>query len=141
VYIPAALLAQSGYIDIWFVYVITVVCVVTGDTVSYFIGRWLGKHIFIKGHRFFNPKLLHKGERFFEKHGKKAILFSKLIPAVPTVASMLAGANRMNTAIFILFDLISAVVTFFLFYTVWYLGTDVIFAALQSIVALFPFGL
>lgn len=77
IFIPAAIFAQNGIIDIRFVYLATILGVYMGDVISFLLGHYLGQSIFRKDAKYLNLELLAKGERFFEKYGKFAILFSK----------------------------------------------------------------
>ncbi|MFI7573602.1 DedA family protein [Micromonospora sp. NPDC049497] len=46
---------------------------------------------------------LEKADRWFERHGRWAVLFGRLVPVVRSLVSVPAGANRMPIAEFILF--------------------------------------
>ncbi|MDD5198116.1 MAG: VTT domain-containing protein [Candidatus Gracilibacteria bacterium] len=122
IFIPAAILSQSGFIDIRFVYFATILGVYVGDLVSFFLGHSLERTIFTPDAKYLNTHLLQKGERFFEKYGKFAILFSKGLPVAPGITPFLAGINRMNRGMFLAYDLIATIVIFAIIYGTLYGG-------------------
>ncbi len=126
IFIPAAILAQNGLINIWFVYITTILGVYIGDIVSFFLGYYLGHSIFREDAKYLNLKLLRKGENFFKKYGKFAILFSKWLPVAPGITPFIAGANKMNRYIFLIYDLIATIVIFAIIYGILYGGVGVI---------------
>ncbi|MGN9813570.1 DedA family protein [Micromonospora sp. BQ11] len=46
---------------------------------------------------------LEKADRWFERHGRWAVLFGRLVPVVRSLVSVPAGANRMPMGEFVLF--------------------------------------
>lgn len=99
-----------------------VVAALCGDNVNYWVGRKLGPMIFSKeadavAHgqkpglfvRLLNKKHLHKTERFFEKHGPKAIMLARFVAIIRTFTPFVAGMGRMNYGRFLFFSLLGAV--------------------------------
>ncbi|HUE27344.1 MAG TPA: DedA family protein [Solirubrobacteraceae bacterium] len=95
--VAAAVLASQGKLEIWLVIVIGVASAIVGDNIGYLLGRRFGREILVargplKKHR---QRAIEAGERFFDKHGPKAVFFARWIALVRFVAAWLAGINRM----------------------------------------------
>jgi membrane-associated protein len=82
-----------------------------GNTVNYFIGRYLGPRIFSKPRDsiFLKQAYLDRAHEFYEKYGGKAIVLSRFIPIVRTYAPFVAGIGNMSRSKFVMFNAIGAV--------------------------------
>ena len=81
-----------------------------GDTVNYHLGRRFGPRLFSgEDSRFFKRENLVKTQRFFAKHGPKAVIFARWIPVVRTIAPFVAGMGAMEYPKFFRFSFIGAV--------------------------------
>ena len=94
----AAVLASQGKLEIWLVILIGVASAIAGDNLGYLLGRRFGRDAFLKP----GPLLHHRvqairsGDRFFERHGPKAVFLARWIALVRFAAAWLAGINRMR---------------------------------------------
>jgi membrane protein DedA with SNARE-associated domain len=61
-------------------------------------GRWLTV----------SPDDVDRANRWFDRHGAKAVLFCRLVPGIRSFISIPAGINRMNLVSFLLFTSIGA---------------------------------
>ncbi len=94
----AAVLASQGHLQIWLVILIGVASAIIGDNTGYLLGRRYGRDVFLaKGplhhHR---ERAIAAGDRFFERHGPKAVFFARWIALVRFAAAWLAGINKMR---------------------------------------------
>jgi len=102
--------AGQGRIDVMALIAIVWVCAVAGDLTSYYLGRRLGRG-FMERH---GPKVkitherLEQVERFFDRHGGKAILIGRFVGLVRAIAPFLAGSSRMPLRRFIPYDVVGA---------------------------------
>jgi membrane protein DedA with SNARE-associated domain len=102
--------AGQGRIDVIALLALVWVCAVAGDTTSFLLGRRLGRS-FMARH---GPKIginedrLRQVEKFFDKHGGKAILIGRFIGLVRAIAPFLAGASRMPYRRFAPYDIVGA---------------------------------
>jgi membrane-associated protein len=81
----------------------------TGDTVNYWIGYWIGPKVFrVKTSRWLNPKHLERTHRFMEKYGGKAIIIARFVPIVRTFTPFVAGVGRMRYLRFLMFSIFGA---------------------------------
>lgn len=82
---------------------------ITGDVLSF----WTGKHYHhhTKDFSLFRryPKLLWKGEAFFDKHGGKSIFFGRFFGPIRAILPFIAGMVRMPWRQFLIADIISAI--------------------------------
>jgi len=99
------LLAASGYLNIWYLVVGCTIFAILGDAVGYLFGRKVGYKIFFKEESFFfSKKNIDRTKIFFEKYGKKAILFARFVPIVRTFTPILAGVGKMNYKSFVFYN-------------------------------------
>jgi len=85
-----------------------VLAAVLGNTVNYFIGRWIGHRVFSSQSRWIDQKALRKTHGFYEKHGGKTIVLARFLPIIRTFAPFIAGVSEMNFARFQLFNITGA---------------------------------
>lgn len=108
----AGLLVASGAISInlgLFVGLLAVAAFV-GNMVGYWIGYKVGPAVFKRPDaRFLKPEYIQKSAAFFEKYGKITIVLARFVPIVRTVATVMAGASRMNARIYTLYSAIGGV--------------------------------
>jgi membrane-associated protein len=97
-------LAAAGVLDIVQVLTLLTAAAIIGDNTNYAIGRIVGPKVFTQGSRFFKHEHLLRTQRFYEKHGGKAVVLARFVPIVRTFAPFVAGIGRMRYARFIAFD-------------------------------------
>jgi membrane-associated protein len=102
--------AASGIMDLWLVIIAIVLGAVLGDTVNYWIGNFLGLHVFLE--RF--PSLvkqehIDRTNVFYEKYGGLTIFIARFVPVVRTFAPFLAGIGSMNYKRFLFYNVLGAV--------------------------------
>jgi membrane-associated protein len=60
--------------------------------------------------RFLKQKYLDEAHDFFGRRGPFAIVIARFVPIVRTLAPIIAGAARMNYAVFTVFNIVGAIV-------------------------------
>jgi membrane-associated protein len=100
------------------------ICAVLGDSVGYWTGKKFGRGLFKKEDSwFFKKKYLEAAQKFYDKHGKKAIVLARFTPIVRTFAPIVAGIAGMNYRSFITYNLVGGFAwTFGLCYLGYVLG-------------------
>ena len=117
--------AAGGMLDLKWLLMVIILGAVIGDTVNYWIGNYVGLHLFLE--RF--PTLVKKEyiDRtygFFEKYGGAAIFIARFVPLVRTFAPFLAGVGSMKYRRFLLYNLFGGTCwTLVLVISGYYLGT------------------
>lgn len=111
---------------------------VTGDTCNYLTGKFIGEKFFSTHAKFFRRSYLMKTKKFLNKHGSKAILFSRFIAFVRTLTPFVAGVSNMNYIKFVIFGIISAIIwSFSITYTVYFFSdTPIVKENLSLIIAI-----
>ncbi len=94
----AAVLASQGKLQIWLVIAIGVASAIIGDNIGYFLGRLIGREVLEAPGPFQKRRLtlIATGDRFFQRHGPKAVFFGRWIALVRVAAAWLAGINHMR---------------------------------------------
>jgi membrane protein DedA with SNARE-associated domain len=94
----AAVLASQGKLQIWLVIVIGVASAIIGDNIGYFLGRKIGREVLEAPGPFHKRRtmLIGAGDRFFERHGPKAVFIGRWVALVRIAAAWLAGINHMR---------------------------------------------
>lgn len=82
---------------------------ITGDVLSFWVGRHYHEHTatFSLFRRY--PKLLEKGDAFFNKHGGKSIVIGRFIGPIRAILPFIAGMVHMSYRQFLIADVISAI--------------------------------
>jgi membrane protein DedA with SNARE-associated domain len=93
----AAVLASQGKLQIWLVLLIGITSAIVGDNIGYLLGRKLGREVLEAPGPFQRRRamLVRAGDRFFDKHGGKAVFLARWVALVRVAAAWLAGINGM----------------------------------------------
>lgn len=103
----AGFLASQGLFNVWILLPVFFVAAVLGDNVGYWFGKKYGRKLFERPHsRIFHPERLKQAHEFYEKHGGKAIVLARFVPAVRTFAPIAAGIAEMEYRRFFAFNLL-----------------------------------
>jgi len=103
----------TEHFNIWTLSTGLLIAAVGGNTVNYFIGRWIGKKIFSSQSRWIDQGALLKTHAFYEKHGGKTIILARFLPIIRTFAPFIAGVSEMNFTRFQLFNVTGAALLVF----------------------------
>lgn len=93
-------------LDIWIMFFVLFIAAVAGNTLNYKLGSMLGPGVFKEKNRILKLKYYHDSHNFFEKHGGKAIIFSRFLPIFRTIAPFVAGIAKMPFGKFTSFNII-----------------------------------
>ncbi len=103
----------TEHFNIWTLCIGLLVAAISGNTVNYFIGRWIGKRVFSSKSRWIDQSALLKTHAFYEKHGGKTIIVARFLPIIRTFAPFVAGVSEMNFSRFQLFNVTGALLWVF----------------------------
>ena len=93
----AGFLASQGVFEIWPLSLGCFVACVLGNVAAYAFGARVGRRLFERpDSRFFKQQHLTKAHAFYEKHGAKALVLARFIPAVRVFAPIVAGVSAMD---------------------------------------------
>ena len=109
--VAAAILASQGKLHIWLVILIGVSSAIIGDNIGYLLGRRIGRDVLeargpLHRHR---KRAIVAGDRFFERHGPKAVFLARWIALVRFAAAWLAGINRMPLKLFFFWNALGGI--------------------------------
>ncbi|HEY8583602.1 MAG TPA: bifunctional DedA family/phosphatase PAP2 family protein [Capillimicrobium sp.] len=102
--------AGQGEINLLALIALVWACAVAGDVTSFLLGRKLGRG-FLERH---GPKVkitaarLEQTERFFDRHGGKAVLIGRFVGLIRALAPFIAGSSNMPLRRFLPYDVIGA---------------------------------
>jgi membrane-associated protein len=104
--IAAAALAHHGGLQLSVVIPLAAISAIVGDNIGYALGRSGARSLLLMGGPFAARRadLLARGEKFFVRHGRKAVFFGRWIPVLRVTAAWLAGASRMPWPVFTLWN-------------------------------------
>ncbi len=105
----AGAFGASGMLDPVLLGGLLIVGAILGNTVNYYVGRFIGPKVFTTDSRFLDRKALIKTHTFYEKHGGKTIVISRFLPIFRTFAPFVAGVGQMNALRFQLYNVAGAV--------------------------------
>jgi membrane-associated protein len=109
--ILAAVLASQGKLQIWLVIVIASASAIAGDNVGYLLGRKLGRRVLtapgpMQARR---TEVIDAGDRFFAKHGPKAVFIGRWIALVRFAVAWLAGIDHMHFRTFFIYNALGGI--------------------------------
>lgn len=111
-------------LNIFLLTVILVVAAFTGNTVNYLLGNYLGPKVFKQNNKILKLDYYLKTKAFFDKHGGKAVIFSRFMPIIRTIAPFVAGVGKMPMGRYSLYNIIGGAAWIILFLFAGYqLGT------------------
>jgi len=108
----AGALAGIGILDVnvYLLSAIFFVAAVAGNTTGYMIGKHFGRKLFRNpDSKIFKQKYLKTAEKFYEKHGHKAVILAQFMPILRTFNPVATGIAGMNYKKFITFNIIGAI--------------------------------
>ncbi|MDQ4054752.1 MAG: VTT domain-containing protein [Actinomycetota bacterium] len=108
----AGVLVASGamHVPLWLVAAGTFVAATAGDQVGYLVGRRVGPRLFHGADsRLFSRRHASQAQRFFTRHGPKAVVLARFVPVARTFTPVMAGVGDMTRRRFTAYNLVGAV--------------------------------
>lgn len=107
----AAVMASQGKLQIELVIAIAAASAIIGDNIGYWIGRIGGRRLLTAPgplqHR--RVALIDYGDRFFAKHGPKAVFLGRWMALVRVTAAWMAGMNHMPFRVFFVYNALGGI--------------------------------
>jgi membrane protein DedA with SNARE-associated domain len=91
--VTAAVLASQGHLEIEFVILVAAFAAILGDNIGYWIGRTGGRRIARRVP--WLARFLPPAERFFDRHGGKAVFFARFLAGLRVTGAWMAGISQM----------------------------------------------
>ncbi len=106
----AGVLASFGTFDFWVLMIGCIVAAIAGDSVGYTFGRRIGPRIFKREDSIlFHKDHILRAQNFYAKHGGKAIVFARFMPAIRTFAPIVAGVGKMHYPTFLFYNIFGGI--------------------------------
>ena len=106
----AGFLASQGVFNLPLLILVLTLAAVTGVSVGYWTGDKFGRRLFTNEKSFWrSPKRLDDAHAFYEKHGGKALVLARFIPAVRTFVPIAAGMAKMSYPKFLAWNIVGGV--------------------------------
>jgi membrane-associated protein len=106
--IAAGVYASKGHLSITAVIVVAAAAAIIGDNIGYWLGRELGRRLIYRYAwiKRIADRVMPPAERFFERHGGKAVVLGRFVPIVRTFVPFVAGAGSMRYSSFITYNIL-----------------------------------
>ena len=112
VVLTAGVLIASGVMDVPVAVALAVVALsaALGDQTAYLVGRHVGPRVLSReSSRLLSPRHVGHAQRFFERHGPKAVVLARFVPVARTMTPVVAGVGSMGRRRFSAYNLGGAV--------------------------------
>jgi len=96
-------------LSVWVMLFLLIIAAILGNSLNYRLGTYLGVKVFNEKNRILKLEYYNQSHQFFEKHGGKAIIFSRFLPIFRTIAPFVAGVAKMPFGRFTFFNVIGGV--------------------------------
>ena len=102
----ALIAAGNTGLSIYLLALILIVAAFAGNTVNYLLGGYLGQKVFKEDNKILKLSYYQQTHAFFEKHGALAVIFSRFMPIIRTIAPFVAGVSGMPFLKYSLYNII-----------------------------------
>lgn len=96
-------------LSIWVMMLLLIAAAILGNSLNYKLGGYFGVKVFKPNNKILKLEYYNQSHEFFEKHGGKAIIFSRFLPIFRTIAPFVAGIAKMPFGRFTMFNVIGGV--------------------------------
>jgi membrane-associated protein len=102
--------AAGGMLDIRLLLAAVILGAIIGDTTNYWIGNYIGLHLFLeKFPTLVKKEYLDRTYGFYEKYGGATIFVARFVPIVRTFAPFLAGVGSMHYRRFLFYNALGGI--------------------------------
>jgi len=102
--------AAGGVLNVNLLLIAFALGAICGDTVNYWLGSYIGLHIFQERFPdFIKKEYIDDTYSFYEKYGGTTIFVARFVPVVRTFAPFLAGVGTMEYHRFLFYNIIGAI--------------------------------
>lgn len=124
-------------LNIYLLAIILVSAAFAGNTINYLIGNYLGPKVFKENNKILKLQYYLDTKAFFDKHGGKAVIISRFMPIIRTIAPFVAGVGKMPLLKYSLYNIIGGASWIILFLFAGYmLGNVPFFKAHFSLIGI-----
>jgi len=112
VLIAAGALVHRGVLDPGDALFFGILGAVVGDQIGYWAGRFGGRPFVLRWgkYAFITPERLGRAERFFARHGGRAVFLARFVTGLRVFGALVAGMSRMPWGKFALYNVLGGTV-------------------------------
>ncbi|HRI00445.1 MAG TPA: DedA family protein [Saprospiraceae bacterium] len=104
----AGALCASGNMNVVLLISICVAAAILGNITNFYIGKYVGPKLLQQKSKWIKEDYLIKTQKFYDKHGGKALILGRYLPFVRTFVPFVAGIGQMNESKFNLYNIVGA---------------------------------
>ncbi len=93
-------------LNIYMLSLILIIAAFTGNTVNFMLGGYFGPKVFKEKNKILKLEYYLETKLFFDKHGALAVILSRFMPIIRTIAPFVAGVGRMPFLKYSLYNII-----------------------------------
>ena len=93
-------------LNIYLLTVILIIAAFAGNTINYLVGNYLGPKVFKEENKILKLQYYLDTQAFFDRHGGKAVIISRFMPIIRTIAPFVAGVGKMPMLRYSLYNII-----------------------------------
>jgi membrane protein DedA with SNARE-associated domain len=110
--IAAGVMVQQGHLDLGDAILFGILGAVIGDQLGYWVGREGGRPFVLRWGRYalVTPERLARAERFFARHGGKAVFLARFVTGLRAFGALVAGISRMQWRTFFFYNALGGAV-------------------------------
>ena len=104
--LASGFLVQQGALDLGDAIAFGILGAVIGDQIGYWVGREGGRPFVLRWGRYvlITPERLGRAERFFTRHGGKAVFLARFVAGLRVFGALVAGISRMHWRTFFFYN-------------------------------------
>src|ERR687885_1726760 len=104
--LAAGVMVQRGNLDLGDAIVFGILGAVVGDQIGYWVGRKGGRPFVLRWGRYVlvTSERLARAERFFARHGGKAVFLARFVAGLRVFGALVAGISRMRWRTFLFYN-------------------------------------
>ncbi|WP_461453317.1 VTT domain-containing protein [Mucilaginibacter sp.] len=102
----ALIASGNSGLDIYLMGLILIVAAFAGNTLNYLLGGYFGPKVFKADNKILKLDYYLRTKAFFDENGGKAVIFSRFMPIIRTIAPFVAGVGGMPFLRYSLYNII-----------------------------------
>src|ERR671933_1999180 len=104
--LASGFLVHQGALDLGDAITFGILGAVIGDQIGYWVGREGGRPFVLRWGRYvlITPERLGRAERFFTRHGGKAVFLARFVAGLRVFGALVAGISRMRWRTFFFYN-------------------------------------
>jgi len=102
----ALIASGSTGLDIYLMGLILIAAAFAGNTINYLLGGYFGPKVFKENNKILKLEYYLRTKTFFDENGGKAVIFSRFMPIIRTIAPFVAGVGGMPFLRYSLYNII-----------------------------------